>query len=371
MNGQNEVTVRTLHGKFSFLNQRYLSRDRNSGSDFLSDRKSDLIEQGYNSTGLSEWICYFANRLSYRENEKLLKRISGCPLYSMVQIQNMTVEPSKRGGQFFNEKNVGADVRFDSIDHNLNLYGAQSKEVCYFDDGVGVKRQKAKRQDYMYVKEKETIQTDVIMIQKPAGESFEYLSRTNDADSVPDLESRVGMTLSRMYKGVLLLPLVAIVDGAQSVRCRVGRMFGEEVKIILDWYHLKKRVREEMSGMGLKKEEKEILIKNILEELWVGHTPDALIYIDRMVLPQKNEQLKEELLNYLQKHESEIVNYGRRQMAGKCIGSGRGEKGNDQVTACRQKKKGSAWSPEGSNALSTFKCIELNGDWEKFWHKTA
>ncbi len=38
------------------------------------------------------------------------------------------------------------------------------------------------------------------------------------------------------------LPIVAISDGAKSIRLRLYRIFGENVWIILDWYHLDQKV---------------------------------------------------------------------------------------------------------------------------------
>jgi len=67
------------------------------------------------------------------------------------------------------------------------------------------------------------------------------------------------------------------------------------------------------------------------------------------------------LLGYLQKHAEEIIDYGRRQKAGKPIGSGRMEKAVDQVVGMRQKKKGMSWSASGGHALALLKIAELNG----------
>jgi len=73
-------------------------------------------------------------------------------------------------------------------------------------------------------------------------------------------------------------------------------------------------------------------------------------------------------VGYLQKHESEIIDYGRRQATGKPIGSGRMEKGVDQVIGMRQKKKGMSWSQIGSRALALLKIAELNGQWQQLWN---
>lgn len=62
-----------------------------------------------------------------------------------------------------------------------------------------------------------------------------------------------------------------------------------------------------------------------------------------------------------------IIDYQRRQRAGKVIGSGRMEKGCDLVIGHRQKKKGMSWSLAGSRSLALLKLAELNGRWQSLW----
>ncbi len=72
-------------------------------------------------------------------------------------------------------------------------------------------------------------------------------------------------------------------------------------------------------------------------------------------------------MGYLDKHEQEIIDYERRQQAGRPIGSGRMEKcvdhihaGMNQVIGNRQKGKGMSWTKAGSRALALLKVAELN-----------
>jgi hypothetical protein len=74
-----------------------------------------------------------------------------------------------------------------------------------------------------------------------------------------------------------------------------------------------------------------------------------------------------ELIGYLEKHQVEIIDYQRRQRSGKVIGSGRIEKGCDQVIGHRQKKKGMSWSKTGSRSLGILKVAELNDRWRELW----
>ena len=102
--------------------------------------------------------------------------------------------------------------------------------------------------------------------------------------------------------------------------------------------------------MQVPKQEKAVHVAHLLDYLWYGRTDTALTYLRREV-QAKNPQQLAALGTYLEKHRAEIIDYGRRQRAGKPIGSGRMEKGVDQVIGARQKHKGMSWSPTGSKAL--------------------
>ena len=64
----------------------------------------------------------------------------------------------------------------------------------------------------------------------------------------------------------------------------------------------------------------------------------------KTVVKTKNPEKLAELIGYIEKHKSEMIDSKRRQQAGKVIGSGRIEKGCDQVIGHRQKKKGMSCS---------------------------
>ena len=113
-----------------------------------------------------------------------------------------------------------------------------------------------------------------------------------------------------------------------------------------------------MSMIARNKEQKEKAAKEIVGLLWEGLTDDAIAYLQKMAV--KNQSIQAELIEYLQKHKEEIINYKKRKEANKTIGSGRAEKGVDMVVAYRQKNKPIAWSENGSYALSTLRAESLN-----------
>ena len=122
----------------------------------------------------------------------------------------------------------------------------------------------------------------------------------------------------------------------------------------------------DMSMIARNKAEKEQHLEVMLASLWAGDTEQALSYLKTEVVV-RNAVKHAELIGYLEKHQHEIIDYGARQAVGKTIGSGRMEKGVDQVVGQRQKKKAMSWSAKGSKALAILKVVELNGQWNNFW----
>lgn len=351
--------MRTLNGVHHFENQRYLDE---SGT-------SSVYLSSYQSAGLSELICYYANRLSYRELSGLLERMVGKSPYRSRHLQNIVVRESQSVADYNHQAGTGIQLSLNFVSQ-VDIYDIKSKEVIYFDDGVGVKRQKEHRckEGDLGSKSTPTIQTDVVLINN-TNDEYEYLTSAEPPLCGLTLEDKINITLSKNYDNKDL-PLVAITDGAQSIRCRLRRLFGKDVMIILDWYHLTEKIRQYSSRLGLSKAIKESHITEMLNYLWNGQATNALIYSDVMI-ETKNVVILEELQQYILKHHGEICNYGYRKVIGKVIGSGKGEKANDQLVAHRQKKKGQSWSQKGSGALTILKTLEINNQWNKYWQKAA
>jgi hypothetical protein len=323
-NGKTSLVVRTLNGVHHFENRRYLD-DIDTSSSYLSS---------YLSVGISELICYYSNRLSYRELSGLLERMVGKSPYK----KNIVVIESQSVAEYNHQANTGIQLSLNFVSQ-LDIYDIKSKEVVYFDDGIGVKRQKKHRfkEGDLGSKSTPTVQTEVILI-KNTNDEYGYLTSAESPLCSLTLEDKINITLSKKYDNQDL-PLVAITDGAQCIRCRLRRLFGKDVMIILDWYHLTEKIRQYSSRLGLSKSIKESRITEMLRYLWNGQAMGTLIYSDVMI-ETKNVTILEELQQYILKHENEICNYGYRKAIGKIIGSGKGEKANDQLVAHRQKKKG-------------------------------
>jgi len=361
--------------------QRFIREDEGKKERVSYFDLTNQFQDGCISDRLKEFSSYYSNRLSYEEVEGLLERILGEKVLSDQKIQqvvvNKAVEISKGIAEEVKGIPEGECTRLPQINPSVEIYNPEEGEILLFDDGIQVKGQKENRQrghDTSRIEESDDkrirVTTNVIMVEKKEG-GFEYITEVIDEEGqelIP-LEDVVRSKIIKEY-GEEKEPLnvVAITDGAKEIRLRLAAIFGIVITIVLDWYHLVKKVRELMSMIALNKEEKFIHLKFIFHHLWRGMTDEALTYLKTKV-KARNEQKLLELINYLEKHKEEIIDYDRRKRAGKTIGSGRGEKGCDQVIGYRQKKKGMSWGKngKGSKSLAILKVIELNNKWNELW----
>ena len=159
---------------------------------------------------------------------------------------------------------------------------------------------------------------------------------------------------------------MAITDGASSIRKRLQALSSEGITLILDWYHLGKKLREFLSMISRNKAEKTEHSKFLFFNLWRGKINEVITYLKTEIKARNQEKLSE-LITYITKHEREIINYELRRQTGKTIGSGRREKGVDLVIGNGQKHKGMSWSALGSRALAILKVTECNGQWQQSW----
>lgn len=335
------------------------------------------------SQRLEELCGYYANRLSYENLAGLVERVTGENLLSDQTIWRIVKGKaetySQQIRQTVQESLESTTFEQIQIKQNVEIYNVEESEILLFDDGIQVKGQKPERnsrnQSTAHTLSPDTTKdktpaviTDVAMLQTPKG-GFEYLV------SPLDTEEEEPISLATVVRARILdlyqkeskpLNIVAITDGAKVIRHRLLAIFGVLPVVILDWYHLCQKVRNLMSMIALNKEEKSNHVKFLLSQLWHGQTDIALNYLKHQVVARNNKVLLE-LIGYLEKHHSEIINYEGRRKVGKSIGSGRIEKGVDLVVGHRQKKKGVSWSINGSKALSLLKIAELNHCWTSLW----
>ena len=372
--------IKTSHGKFVFPNQRFVDR---AGKKSLSwFEYTEQFRESYESDRLRSRCCYYANRMSYDGVATFLKDETGVALITGQRIHDLVEEEARRLSVSHASQAtavLATGTALPPINQDVAIYDAHSEEVLLFDDGIQVKKQKAYREkpsaplspSPATVQEQprgrqaspERVNTDVLMLQRAQG-GFIYMMEgldgtAGEGDHV-GVEALVKSAVIREYgERTAALNLVAITDGARNIRLLFERVFGLAIVLILDWYHLEKKVWELMSMVAWNTLEKENHCRALLAWLWQGNIAEALNYLDTSVSP-RHQKKHHELITYLTKHQAEIINYQARQDAGKPIGSGRMEKGVDQVIGRRQKDNGMSWSVVGSKALGILKIHELH-----------
>lgn len=364
LNGTERIRIKTLHGSFEFKEQRFLLPDGSCWR-YLKQTGEGLV-----SSKLREFCLYFSGRLSFAEVARLLERVAGERLACEQTLWNWAQEKaSEVSSSLFSEVAATRSMALPAVEEAVDVYDASSEEVLVMSDAIQVKAQKPTRErtrEPKRVKKLKRVSTDLLLLEGRDG-SFRCLSGTLDGQvSLPEV-ARAHL-VREWGEHPKPLPIVAITDGARQIRCMLEELFGPSVRVILDWYHLAKRVYQLLCMVAHDKAERERMEGRVLSLLWHGRASEAISYL-RGVKARREEALSS-LVLYLENHAHEIVDYERRAKAGKTIGSGRMEKAVDLAVGIRQKKKGMSWSEAGSRALSLLKVVELNGEWEQLWETT-
>ncbi|MDX2302907.1 MAG: hypothetical protein NW226_08905 [Microscillaceae bacterium] len=346
--GYQKVYLKTINGFFDFDMRRYKT---DSGlKTWLDLTQVYSLGRGYESPLLQAYYLEWSKYLSYEKVSDLLETRIGNGRLSDQHIFNKVSAYAAEIATFQSSQiKSWEDAQISEImGESVDIYEEKSKEVLFYSDGVGVGEQKQKR-DKIAKEGKERTNINIMMLQIPsktATATFETMIAGEGIDEVKLAKS----VLHTHYQGLSSLPVVCISDGATCLKNQNKAIFGQNVRHILDWYHLSAKIKQLMSQIASNKAIKEEMIALLLNYLWQGKTITALIALKFLV--PKNKVKHQELIGYLEKNEAYIIDYERRQKAGKSIGSGRMEKQNDLIVAKRQKRKGMAWSAKGARNLA-------------------
>jgi hypothetical protein len=164
--------------------------------------------------------------------------------------------------------------------------------------------------------------------------------------------------------GMLGRTLVFFADGARNLNIAIAVMFGfANIKIILDWYHLRKKMEETLSLICNNRIYRNEMLQKIMPVLWRGDVDGAIVILNSidMDMVKKKESLNY-LIEYLGRVRANIPNYMLRSALGLRNSSNRGEKSNDLIVANRQKHNGMSWSDVGSTTLATVSALLYNNE---------
>lgn len=332
-NGTTPVIIKTLNGSFPFKNQRFLENNCDQTSHTYLGL-ANQFKDGYASEALKEFLTYYANRLSYFDVEELVERTSGEKQYRSQSIQNTVVDKALEVSQQVESEALSVleneTLGLPEINKEVDIYDVNTKEVLIFADGIGVKKQSESRVSSIKASIKTESDTEktgsrvnshIVLLEKKAG-NFEYITSAidNEGEELLPINDIVKSKVIQGYgNDTEPVNVVAISDGAKDIRCMLMDVFGIVIVIILDWYHLCKKVREFMSMIARNRSEKAEHLEFLLYHLWHGQTQKVLDYLKTKV-KAKNEEKRQKLIGYIEKHQEEIIDYDRRKKVGKEVG---------------------------------------------------
>jgi Uncharacterised protein family (UPF0236) len=156
--------------------------------------------------------------------------------------------------------------------------------------------------------------------------------------------------------------LLALCDGASWIRQWFEALALPDKGMILCWYHLAKKVYQQLSMACRGRQHREEVQQEVLAQLWNGRADWALELLQSRREQMKNQEALEELIGYLQSKKGYMPDYAARQQYGLWIASTRVEKFNDWAVSERCKHRGMAWTQEGLLALAVLEAARRNGE---------
>ena len=129
----------------------------------------------------------------------------------------------------------------------------------------------------------------------------------------------------------------------------------------LDWFHLVKKFKEDLSLACQGREIRNRHLKQLLTLLWFGLIDKAKAYLAAIPATDiKNREAINRLQGYLERSRKWIPCYAMRSKLKLCNSSNPVERYNNLVTARRQKHQGMSWSENGSYALTALNAVTIN-----------
>jgi len=229
-------------------------------------------------------------------------------------------------------------------------------------DPVGVKQQKESRDGKPKANKRAMAYQTVAHIHQ---EQCSYTLNGRDVGSVLRL-----VLAFLLHNDLLKYNLICFVDGQRSLNKAVATIFAwfGPLQLILDWYHLEKKCKEQLSLAMHGREFRNQLLDQVRPLLWLGCVDRAMSEL-RAVDPAqiKNQDELDKLIDYLHRHQAAIPCYAVRQKLGLRNSSNRGEKSNDLLVSARQKHNGMSWSPTGSVALAALTALVRNHEYTQWF----
>jgi hypothetical protein len=163
--------------------------------------------------------------------------------------------------------------------------------------------------------------------------------------------------------------LLVLSDGANWIRGWYEGLKVPSKRMILCWYHVKKRIMRELKTTFACDELRYEIGRQIRQYLWEGKVEEAL----RVLFEHRQEAEPKAwtaLTNYLIVRQRYFANYGVRWQGKERVASTHVEKFNDHAVSARCKQSGMSWTVEGVAALAALEAARRNGELAT-WRQTG
>ncbi len=271
------------------------------------------------------------------------------------------------------QKKVGLDCNLRS---NPMIYEDPEHTVNISIDDVKVKKQKSERkstedrEEVKPVEEKNTEESKkrpavyhtIIHVEK--GEQS-YILNGHGITRV------LTLLIAFLLNGNLLKYRIQFFsDGYTPLHRAILLVFSwfKNISILLDWYHLEKKCKEELSRAMKGRLFRNHVLNRLTFLLWYGLIDEAIVVL-KNVNPDwiKNPEAMAKLIKSFERNRPYIPCYAVRKELGLRNSSNIGEKMNDLVVSDRQKHNGMSWSRSGSVALASLTALIRNNEHEMWF----
>lgn len=263
------------------------------------------------------------------------------------------------------EKCVANDIR-EEVLKNFVCYEDPEKTTNVSIDDVNVKRQEENRQKDGRSEERKL---------KYVHNTIAHVSNADGAYTLNGYGIKTVLCYLIAFvfnNGLIGNRLQFFTDGHKTLNQMILKCFNwcKNIGIILDWYHLEKKCKEQLSMAMKGRIIRNDTLARLLPLLWNGLTDNAIALLEEMEPSQiKNESVLEKLVQYLHRNKPYIPCYAIRKQLGLRNSSNIGEKMNDLIVSERQKHNGMSWSKPGSVALASLTALKTNRETKNWFEK--
>jgi len=322
--------------------------------DFMT-RKAESIftEQGFNSRGFPEADCTVIKQIpnsAYLEQEKLQPALTEV-CEDMVK-KGLSAEDIEKV-----QKTILANKAYEKAGQCVYVHI----------DDVGVKEQKQHRDKKGVAKEQDADQKNATKDQRPTVQNtvarIEHTGKgfTLTGRSVAEILTFVLAFL--LNNALLRLNIKVCTDGQRCLQDAIVSFFSwhRHLSLLLDWFHLVKKFKEDLSLACKGREIRNRHLKQLLTLLWFGLVDKAQVYLAAIPATDIKEiKAIARLSAYLERNRKWIPCYAMRSKLKLPNSSNPVERCNNLVTAKRQKHQGMSWSENGSYALTALNAVTTN-----------